>query len=155
MVLHGNWEEFCLSRLCCYPFDAEVTSCYGSHICPRGEGGAFFWLAVPLPSGLLQFGESDKHFVYICHKKSIRCERSLPHLNLTRLHNRTFAQTLRFGDCVLELIVVAGNMVCMQSIVNALLCAELYLPPNLYFRILIPSTSEYDCVWRQILQRAN
>lgn len=106
---------------------------------------------VPLPSGLLQFGESDKHFAYICHEKSVRCERSLPHLNLTWLHNPTFEQTLRFGDCVLALIVVAENMVSMQSIGNALSCAELYLPPNLYFRILIPSTSEYDCVWRQIL----
>ena len=118
---------------------------------PHGEGGAFFWLVVPLPSGLLQFGESDKHFVYICHKNSVRCERSLQHPNLMGLHNLTFAQTLRFGDCVLELIVVAGNMASMRSIVNALLWAELYLPPNLYFGILISSTSEYDCVWRQIL----
>ena len=118
---------------------------------PHGEGGAFFWLVVPLHSGLLQFGESDKHFVYICHKNSVRCERSLQHPNLMGLHNLTFAQTLRFGDCVLELIVVAGNMASMRSIVNALLWAELYLPPNLYFGILISSTSEYDCVWRQIL----
>lgn len=118
---------------------------------PHGEGGAFFWLVVPLPSGLLQFGESDKHFLYICHEKSVRCERSLQHLNLMGLHNPTFAQPLRFGDYVLELIVVAGNMASIRGIVNALLWSELYLFPNLYFIILISSTSEYDCVSRQIL----
>lgn len=69
------------------------------------------------------------------------------------LHNLTFAQTLRFGDYVLELIVVAGNMASMGGIVNALLWSELYLFPNLYFIILISSTSEYDCVSRQILKR--
>ena len=33
---------------------------------PHGEGGAFFWLVVPLPSGLLQFGNQiSTLFTYV------------------------------------------------------------------------------------------